>query len=70
MYYHELDNKILYDYNDINNDIFILSEKYDIKIWQVVSLLMKYKVINKRSESRGYEKYKETDEYKEKIILK
>ena len=66
----ELDNKILYDYNDINNDIFILSEKYDIKIWQVVSLLMKYKVINKRLESRGYEKYKETDEYKEKIILK
>ena len=66
----ELDNKILYDYNDINNDIFILSEKYDIKIWQVVSLLMRYKVINKRLESRGYEKYKETDEYKEKIILK
>ena len=66
----ELDNKILYDYNDINNDIFILSEKYDIKIWQVVSLLMKYKVISKRLESRGYEKYKETDEYKEKIILK
>ena len=31
---------------------------------------MKYKVINKRLESRGYEKYKETDEYKEKIILK
>jgi len=66
----ELDNKILDDYNDINNDIFILSEKYDIKIWQLVSLLMRYKVINKRTESRGYEKYKETDEYKEKIILK
>lgn len=66
----ELDNKILDDYNNINNDIFILSEKYDIKIWQLVSLLMRYKVINKRSESRGYEKYKATDEYKEKIITK
>jgi hypothetical protein len=66
----ELDNKILDDYNNINYDIFILSEKYDIKIWQVVSLLMRYKVINKRTESRGYEKYKETDEYKEKIIKK
>ena len=67
----ELDNKILDDYNNnINNDIFILSKKYDIKIWQLVSLLMRYKVINKRTESRGYEKYKETDEYKEKIIKK
>jgi hypothetical protein len=66
----ELDNKILDDYNDINNDIFILSERYDIKIFQVVSLLMRYKVINKRSESRGYEKYKETEEYKQKIITK
>lgn len=66
----ELDNKILDDYNNINNDIFILSERYDIKIFQVVSLLMRYKVINKRSESRGYEKYKETEEYKQKIITK
>jgi len=64
----ELDNKILDDYNNINNDIFILSERYDIKIFQVVSLLLRYKVINTRSESRGYEKYKETEEYKQKII--
>ena len=66
----ELDNKILDDYKNINNDIFILSERYDIKIFQVVSLLMRYKVINKRSESRGYEKYKESEEYNQKIITK
>lgn len=63
----ELDNKILQDYNDDDNDIINLAEKYDVKTWQIVSLLMKYKVINKRSESKGYEKYKETDEYKEKV---
>ena len=63
----KLDNKILQDYNDDNNNIINLAEKYDVKIWQIVSLLMKYKVVNKRTESKGYDKYKESEEYKEKV---
>ena len=64
----ELDNKILQDYNDDDdNNIINLAEKYDVKTWEIISLLMKYKVINKRSESKGYDKYKESDEYKEKV---
>ena len=66
----ELDNKILQDYNDDDNDIINLAEKYDVKTWQIVSLLMRYKVINKRINSKGYDKYKESDEYKEKIQKK
>jgi hypothetical protein len=62
-----LDSKILQDYNSDENDIINLSEKYNVKPWEIVSLLMKYKVINKRVESKGYDKYKETDEYKEKV---
>ena len=37
-------------------------------VWQVVSILVKNKVIAKRSDARGYEIYKETDEYKSKIV--
>ena len=36
--------------------------------WKVVSLLMQYKVISKRTEARGYDIYKETEEYKNKTI--
>ena len=35
--------------------------------WQIVSLLMRYKIINKRDDSRGYNIYKETEEYKSKL---
>jgi hypothetical protein len=67
----ELDNKILQDYNDDDdNNIINLAEKYDVKTWEIISLLMKYKVINKRVNSKGYDKYKESDEYKEKIQKK
>jgi hypothetical protein len=66
----DLDNKILQDYNNDENDIIILADKYNVKIWEIVSLLMKYKVINKRIQSKGYDKYKESDEYKEKLTKK
>jgi hypothetical protein len=36
-------------------------------VWQIVSVLVNNKIINKRNDARGYEKYKETDEYKSKI---
>ena len=66
----ELDNKILQDYSEDEYDIINLAEKYNVKTWEIISLLMKYKVINKRILSKGYDKYKESDEYKEKIEKK
>ena len=39
----------------------------NIKPWQVVSLLMRYKIIKKRDEALGYDKYKDTEEYKSKL---
>jgi hypothetical protein len=61
------DKKILEEYDNIENDIINISLINDIRPWQVVSLLMRYKVISKRDESRGYDKYKETEEYKNKL---
>jgi hypothetical protein len=63
----EKDKKMLDEYNEDKNDIIVISELNNIRPWEVVSLLMKYKVINSRGEARGYDKYKETDEYKSKI---
>ena len=64
----EEDTKILKDYEDDNNNIMTISTINNILPWQVVSLLIQYKVISKRVEARGYDKYKETEEYKSKII--
>jgi len=66
----EIDTKILHEYEDESTDIMSLCEDDVIRPWQIVSLLMRYKVINKRDEARGYDKYKETEEYKSKITLK
>jgi hypothetical protein len=54
------DNKIIAEYLVQNNDIMEISDQNNIKPWEVVSLLVKYKIIVKRDEARGYEKYKET----------
>ena len=66
----KIDNKILKEYEDINKNIMIISSNNNIRPWEVVSLLMKHKIIKKRDESRGYDVYKETDEYKEKLKIK
>jgi len=63
----EEDGKILKDYEDENNNIMSISIMNNILPWQVVSLLMQYKVISKRGEARGYDIYKETEEYKSKL---
>jgi hypothetical protein len=63
-----IDKNILNDYCDINNNILIISNRYNVRPWQVVSLLIKYNIITKRDESRGYNEYKETEEYKQKLI--
>ena len=62
------DNKILQDYDDVNKNIMDISEKNNVRPWQVVSVLMRHKKIAKRDDSRGYDIYKETDEYKQKLL--
>jgi hypothetical protein len=61
-------SRILKDYKDENNNIMTISAANNFLPWQVVSLLMQYKVISKRDEARGYDIYKETEEYKSKIL--
>jgi hypothetical protein len=63
----EEDEKILLDYQDQKKDIMSISSNNEIRPWQVVSVLMKHGVIVKREQARGYNKYKETDEYKKNI---
>jgi hypothetical protein len=64
------DKMIIEDYIVSKDDIMVLANKYNIKTFQMVSLLIKYNIITNRSESRGYDKYKETEEYKSKIVEK
>jgi len=63
----ELDQKIITDYDKSKNDIMKLSEIYNVRPWQIVSLLIRNKIINKREEAKGHNIYKETDEYKSKM---
>lgn len=63
----EVDTKILNEYSDLTENIMTLSEKNNMRPWQVVSILVKNKIINKRADSRGYDIYKETEEYKSKF---
>jgi ElaB/YqjD/DUF883 family membrane-anchored ribosome-binding protein len=66
----DLDNKIINVYNTIHDDVLKIAKDNDIMVWQVISILTKNKVIAKRSDARGYELYKQTDEYKSKLISK
>jgi hypothetical protein len=61
------DNEVLSEYGDISKDIMKISFDKNIRPWQVVSVLMRHNKIIKREDARGYEIYKETDEYKQKI---
>ena len=64
----ETDKKILEEYENEENDIMTISLINNIRPWEVVSLLVRYKIINSRGEAKGYNKYKETEEYKSKIV--
>lgn len=66
----EEDEKIIAEYNSTDKDIMVISSENNIRPWQVVSLLLRHKIIQKRDDSRGYDVYKETDEYKSKILIK
>ena len=61
----EKDKKILEEYENELNNIMTISSDNNIKPWEVVSLLVHNKIIIKRCEARGYDIYKDTDEYKE-----
>jgi len=63
----ELDKEVVEMYNHSDTNIMEISDAKNIQVWQVVSILIIAGVIGKRSEARGYEMYKETDEYKSKI---
>jgi hypothetical protein len=57
------DKKILEEYENEENDIMTISISNNIKPFQVISVLHRHKIISSRSYARGYDKYKETDEY-------
>ena len=61
------DKTIMDDYQKGKSDVMKLAKKYDVQTFQIVSLLVKSKIISKRDEARGYDKYKETEEYKSKL---
>lgn len=61
----ETDKMIIEKYKNDSCDIISLSNE-KIKTWQIISLLVHHKIIKDRSEARGYKKYIETEEYKNK----
>jgi hypothetical protein len=64
----DIDKSIVEQYNDEDLNILELSKKNNMLVWQVVSILVNRSIIGKRSDARGYELYKETEDYKSKII--
>jgi hypothetical protein len=63
----EKDKEVIVQYTSSNDDIMQISLDKQVKTWQVVSILVTNKILGKRSEARGYDKYKETEEYLLKI---
>ena len=61
------DKKILEEYENEENDIITISVSNNVKPFQVISVLHRHKIIPSRSYARGYNKYKETDEYKNSL---
>lgn len=64
------DQSIVNQYNKTDLNVLEIAEKHDLLVWQVVSILLNNGVIGKRSDARGYDLYKETEEYKSKITNK
>jgi hypothetical protein len=63
----EVDKSIVDQYNTTDDDIMKISNDKNLMVWQIVSVLVNNKIINRRNDARGYEIYKETEEYKSKI---
>lgn len=64
------DQSIVNQYNKTDLNVLEIAEKHDLLVWQVVSILMNNGVIGKLGDARGYDLYKETEEYKSKITNK
>jgi hypothetical protein len=63
----EKDKQVLELYKIESNNIITISNEINVRPWEIVSLLVQYKIINSRKNARGYDSYKETDEYKNKV---
>jgi hypothetical protein len=66
----EVDQSIVNKYNNSNLNVIEIAEQHDLLVWQIVSILMNNGIIGKRGDARGYDLYKETEEYKSKITHK
>jgi hypothetical protein len=66
----DIDNDICEHYSTTEDDVMMISKNKNVLVWQVVSILMNHKLIKKRCDARGYEIYKNTDEYKNKVLDK
>jgi hypothetical protein len=69
-YFDEVKDKLIIDdYTESKDDIMDIAERHNVKTFEVISLLVRYKIISKRSQAKGYDNYKETEEYKNKINI-
>ena len=66
----DVDKFIVEQYNNSNLNVLELSKSNNLLVWQVVSILMANGIIVRRTDARGYDLYKETEEYKNKIVSK
>jgi hypothetical protein len=62
------EDRIIESYNNTRMGVMEIAKKFDIETYKVVSLLVKNKVIKTRGDARGYDIYKESSEYKSKIV--
>ena len=66
----DIDNDICEHYSTTEDDVMMISKNKNVLVWQVVSMLMNRKLIQQRCDARGYDIYKNTDEYKNKVLVK
>ena len=62
-----VDKELVEHYTATEDDIIKISKDKNVQVWQIVSVLVNNKIITKRQDARGYEIYKETEEYKSKL---
>jgi hypothetical protein len=59
----EEEERIINKYKDEKNDVLTISKEEEMEIFKIISLLVKCKIITRRQDARGYEKYIKTEEY-------
>ena len=59
----EEEERIINKYKDEKNDVLTISKAEEIEIFKIISLLVKCKIITRRQDARGYDKYIKTEEY-------